>query len=99
MTSIHDIIKDDKRCITENIDEKYQSDVLGRLKGCAVRWIFPVPTEEVSRIMRYAWENEIPVTPRGAGTNLDASRDAARGGNCFRCISHESCFWNWMRIQ
>ena len=35
MASIRDIIKDRERCITENIDEKYQSDVLGRLKGCA----------------------------------------------------------------
>lgn len=80
MTSIHDIIKDDKRCITENIDEKYQSDVLGRLKGCADTVVFPVSTGEVSRIMRYAWENEIPVTPRGAGTNLVGSTVPQRGG-------------------
>ena len=80
MTSIHDIIKDRERCITENIDEKYQSDVLGRLKGCADTVVFPVSTEEVSRIMKYAWENDIPVTPRGAGTNLVGSTVPQRGG-------------------
>lgn len=73
MTAIRDIIKDSERCITENIDEKYQSDVLGRLKGRADTVVFPVSTEEVSQIMKYAWENNIPVTPRGAGTNLVGS--------------------------
>jgi len=29
-----------------------------------------VSTEEVSAVMRYAWEKNIPVTPRGAGTGL-----------------------------
>ena len=55
MTAIRDIIKDSERCITENIDEKYQSDVLGRLKGRADTVVFPVSTEEVSQIMKYAW--------------------------------------------
>ena len=49
MTAIRDIIKDSERCITENIDEKYQSDVLGRLKGRADTVVFPVSTEEVRR--------------------------------------------------
>lgn len=80
MASICDIIKDRERCITENIDEKYQSDVLGRLKGCADTVVFPVSTEEVSQIMKYAWENNIPVTPRGAGTNLVGSTVPIRGG-------------------
>lgn len=30
--------------------------------------VLPTSTEEVSRIMKYAHENEIPVTPRGAGS-------------------------------
>ena len=30
--------------------------------------------------MKYAWENEIPVTPRGAGTNLVGSTVPQRGG-------------------
>lgn len=80
MASIREIIKDRERCITENIDEKYQSDVLGRLKGCADTVVFPVSTEEVSQIMKYAWENNIPVTPRGAGTNLVGSTVPIRGG-------------------
>ncbi len=34
----------------------------------AVAW--PENTEEVIRIMRYAYENDIPVVPRGAGTGM-----------------------------
>ncbi len=32
--------------------------------------LLPVSTEEVSRIMKVASREKIPVTPRGAGTNL-----------------------------
>lgn len=80
MAGIEEIIKDKTRCIRENIDEKYQSDVLGRLKGCADTVVFPISTEEVSQVLKYAWENHIPVTPRGAGTNLVGSTVPERGG-------------------
>jgi glycolate oxidase len=32
--------------------------------------LFPTTTEEVSAIMKTAYREEIPVTPRGSGTNL-----------------------------
>ncbi|MGN0203749.1 MAG: FAD-binding oxidoreductase [Coprococcus sp.] len=67
------ILKDDSRVITDHIDEKYLSDNLGRKKGTAKAVVFPVSTEEVSQVMRYAWEHDVPVTPRGAGTNLVGS--------------------------
>ena len=67
------IIKDKNRIITGQIDPQYLSDNLGRKKGTAEAVVFPVSTEEVSGIMRYAWENNLPVTPRGAGTNLVGS--------------------------
>lgn len=67
------IIKDETRIVTDNIEEKYLSDNLGRKKGTAAVLVFPVSTEEVSNILRYAYEQNIPVTPRGAGTNLVGS--------------------------
>lgn len=39
-----------------------------------------VSTEEVSAIMKYAYENRIPVTPRGAGTGLAGGAVALYGG-------------------
>lgn len=67
------LIGDEERVITENIEKKYLSDNLGRKLGTAAALVFPTSTEEVSKLMRYAYENGIPVTPRGAGTNLVGS--------------------------
>ena len=39
-----------------------------------------VRTEEVSAIMRYAYEKGIPVTPRGSGTGLCGGAVAVKGG-------------------
>lgn len=42
--------------------------------------LLPVSTEEVSRIMKVASREKIPVTPRGAGTNLAGGSVPTRGG-------------------
>ena len=42
--------------------------------------VFVETTEQVQRIMRLAYENEIPVTPRGAGTNLVGACITKSGG-------------------
>jgi glycolate oxidase len=77
---LFDIIKDGSRIITENISEEYLSDTLGRLKGAASAVVQPISTEEVSRVMSWAYENEVQVTPRGAGTNLVGSTVPDHGG-------------------
>ncbi len=78
--NLYEIIKDKERVIIDNIEEKYLTDTLGRLKGKAEAVVFPITTEEVSNIMKYAYENSIPVTPRGAGTNLVGSTVPTEGG-------------------
>lgn len=68
------IIKDSERILTgSSIEKKYLSDNLGRRAGTAKALVFPVSTEEVSGILRYANHHGIPVTPRGTGTNLVGS--------------------------
>ncbi len=42
--------------------------------------LLPVSTDEVSRIMQVASRERIPVTPRGAGTNLTGGSVPAKGG-------------------
>src|SRR5665647_401928 len=42
--------------------------------------LLPVSTEEVSRIMKVASREKIPVTARGAGTNLAGGSVPTRGG-------------------
>ena len=42
--------------------------------------IFPVNVEQVSNIMKYAYENSIPVTPRAAGTSVCGACLPKNGG-------------------
>jgi glycolate oxidase len=42
--------------------------------------LFPLSTEEVSAIMKVAYREEIPVTPRGSGTNLAGETVPVKGG-------------------
>ncbi len=42
--------------------------------------VWPRSTGQVSDIMRLSWENDIPVTPRGAGTGLAGAAVPAKGG-------------------
>ena len=67
------IIGDENRVITDKIEKKYLSDNLERRIGRARAVVFPVSTQEVSELLKYAYANQIPVTPRGAGTNLVGS--------------------------
>jgi len=68
------IITDTNRVIySENIERKYLSDTLGRKQGQASALVFPTSTEEVSSVLKFAHTNNIPVTPRGEGTNLVGS--------------------------
>ena len=75
------LIGDDSRVVAgADIEAKFLTDTLGRLKASADALVFALTTDEVSRVMRYACENNIPVTPRGAGTNLVGSTVPLRGG-------------------
>ena len=47
-------------------------------KPAAVVW--PETTEEVSKIMAWANENGIPVTPWGAGTSIEGNPIPVQGG-------------------
>lgn len=73
MRELLDIIGDPGRVVTGNIEDKYVSDGLGRLRGQAAALVFPLTTQEVSSVLRWAHEHRVPVTPRGAGTNLVGS--------------------------
>ncbi|MBN2041537.1 MAG: FAD-binding protein [Spirochaetes bacterium] len=42
--------------------------------------VFPQTTEQVSDIMKLAYENTIPITPRGAGTSLSGGPVPSSGG-------------------
>lgn len=57
----------------------YSSDA-SQVKGIPDYVVRPKSTDEVSRIVRLAYENEIPVTARGAGTGLAGGAVPVSGG-------------------
>ena len=79
-TALKNIIPDESRMVFDHIPPEYLSDTLGRRKGEASALVFAKSTEEVSKLLQYAHANRIPVTPRGAGTNLVGSTVPVDGG-------------------
>ena len=79
-TVLREIIPDESRLVFDHIPPEFLSDTLGRRKGEASALIFAKSTEEVSKVLQYAHANQIPVTPRGAGTNLVGSTVPVDGG-------------------
>lgn len=79
--ALQNIIQDDTRVLFgDAMSEDYSHDELG---GCFSKpdvVIKVKSAEEVSKIMRYANENHIPVTPRGAGTGLVGASVALEHG-------------------
>ena len=74
INKLKSIISDPSRVIfSPDIEDKYLSDQLGRKHGNASALVFAQSTQEVSAILKFAHSNKIPVTPRGAGTNLVGS--------------------------
>lgn len=79
-TVLREIIPDESRLVFDHIPPEFLSDTLGRRKGEASALVFAKSTEEVSKLLQYAYANRIPVTPRGAGTNLVGSTVPVDGG-------------------
>ncbi|ABR47046.1 FAD linked oxidase domain protein [Alkaliphilus metalliredigens QYMF] len=64
----------------KEINEDFGRDELAEERVMPEVLVEPSSTEEVSGIMRYANENNIPVTPRGQGTGLVGGAVAIHGG-------------------
>ncbi len=64
----------------ENINDDFSHDELSGAKKFPEILVGVQSAEEVSKIMKYAYENNIPVTPRGAGTGLVGGAVAIHGG-------------------
>lgn len=78
---LKDIISDEERIIFgEDIPFEFLSDGLKREHGVAEILVFPNSTEEVSKILEFAYKENIPVTPRGAGTGLVGGTIPTEGG-------------------
>lgn len=63
-----------------SIHEDYSHDELSTVEHWPEVLIEPVSTDEVSRIMKFAYDRTIPVTPRGQGTGLVGGAVSLYGG-------------------
>lgn len=78
---INSIINDDERVLYGiDINEDYSHDELSDTTSYPDVVIKVASTEEVSSIMKYAYENNISVTPRGSGTGLVGASVAIEHG-------------------
>ncbi len=66
--------------IAEEISEDFCRDELAGLKKSPEMLVDVSSAEEVSAIMKYAYERKIPVVPRGSGTGLVGGSVAIHGG-------------------
>lgn len=74
------VVDEDRIFVGDLISEDFGRDELAGVRSMPEVLIEPVSTEETSKIMKYAYENNIPVTPRGQGTGLVGSSVALYGG-------------------
>ncbi|WP_313128808.1 FAD-binding oxidoreductase [Anaerocolumna sp.] len=78
---IESIIGDKERVLYgENINEEYSHDELSGTESYPDVVVRVTSAEEIAKVMKYAYEHTIPVTPRGAGTGLVGSSVAMEHG-------------------
>lgn len=80
--SILELIGNDKERVffRDEVNEDYSHDELGGIKKMPDIVVQVLCTDEVSKIMKYAYDNNIPVTPRGSGTGLVGAAVPLEGG-------------------
>lgn len=78
---IQNIINDPERILFRDfINEEYSHDELSDTTSYPDVVVKVTSTDEVSKIMKYAYDNNIPVTPRGSGTGLVGASVAMEHG-------------------
>lgn len=84
------VIPENRILVGEEISNDYAHDELGGIEVKPDVLIYVRSTEEVSKIMKYAYDNEIPVVARGSGTDLVGATVALEGGImvCTKQMNH-----------
>ena len=83
-------IPENRIVVHDEISHDYAHDELGGIESYPDVLIFVLSTEEVSKIMKYAYENNIPVVARGSGTDLVGAAVAIENGImiCTKLMNH-----------
>ena len=78
--TLRDIAGEAEVLIGDEISCDYSHDELGGIEKAPEVLVRVTTTEQISKIMRLAYEREIPVTVRGSGTGLVGAAVAIEGG-------------------
>ena len=66
-------------CVNDELDViKYSKDWRGRINEKALCVVFPKNQDEVSKILKFCYDNDIKVIPQGGNTNLVASASPSK---------------------
>lgn len=74
------VLGEDRVFVGEDISEDFSHDELGGISKIPDVLVEVLTTEEVSKIVKYAYDNNIPVIPRGSGTGLVGASVPVYGG-------------------
>ena len=90
ITYIKSFIPENRVLVFDEISNDYAHDELGGIESKPEILVYVLNTEEVSKIMKYAYEKEIPVVARGSGTDLVGAAVALQGGImiCTKYMNH-----------
>jgi glycolate oxidase len=77
---LREVTSEERVYVGDEINEDFSHDELAGEHSYPEVMVEAVSTEEVSQIMKYAYDNNIPVTPRGQGTGLVGASVAIHGG-------------------
>lgn len=80
ISQLINIVGSDNLLAGDNISTDYAHDELGGIESMPEVLVRVHSTEEISKIMKYAWEKNIPVTVRGSGTGLVGAAVPIMGG-------------------
>ena len=75
-----DLLGNNRVYTGSNISEDYSHDELGGISAMPEIMVEVLSTEEVSKVMKYAYDNNIPVVIRGSGTGLVGASVPVHGG-------------------
>lgn len=79
-TYLASIIPQERIKFGEDISPDYSHDELGGISNLPDALIFTISATEISKIMSYAYKENLPVVVRGSGTGLVGSAVALEGG-------------------
>ncbi|MDS0524817.1 FAD-binding oxidoreductase [Clostridium sp. SHJSY1] len=74
------VLGQDRVLSGDEISEDFSHDELGGISKMPEVLVEVLTTEEVSKVVKYAYENNIPVIPRGSGTGLVGASVPIHGG-------------------